>query len=67
MKKVATKKGKKSFSFSEPIVYPICPFCKETMRPGVAYYGCEIDNNIYAWQCGCSGWSKEIKKEWGIE
>jgi hypothetical protein len=65
MKKVATKKVKKS----EEIVYPVCPFCKETMWPGVAYYRDDNfgDNNIYAWQCDCSDWPKKIKKEWGIE
>jgi hypothetical protein len=63
MKKESTKKVKKS----EPIVYPVCPFCKETMRPGVAYYRDGAENNIYAWQCGCSGWSEKIKKEWEIE
>ena len=64
-------KGTSKVKESESIKYPVCPFCKETMWPGVAYYRngglSGEEDNIYAWQCECDGWSKKIKKEWGIE
>ena len=63
MKKETTKKIKKS----DPIKYPVCPFCKETMHPGVAYYRDGVENDIYTWQCNCECWPKKIKKKWGIE
>lgn len=39
------------------VEYPICPFCKERMKPLNVY--CDLDIQCY-WICGCNSFPEEL-------